>query len=305
MKYVFVDFEMSKIGKAFPEQRKVWSMEIVEIGAVMLDESFVEISAFKRYVKPEYARHINTTIYNLTGIDDYFLSGCKGIEEELEAFAKWCLSEGEDVIVYAWSESDLNQILKEYELKNLTPGEALEKVIRVWKDLQLEYDEAVGNTKPTALHRRWLRSVRISTGRCMMPWMMLLFEGIVMILVGLAAIIWSYETVKLLIILIGVWVAIIGLMQLISLIGIKGMANKWFFVVCGVLALAFGILMILNPFESAAFFVKLTGAIALVVGILTLMFAFSIRRLQHQVDKQLEKAEKDDSDIVEDAEIVE
>ena len=139
----------------------------------------------------------------------------------------------------------------------------------------------------------------------MMPWMMLLFEGIVMILVGLAAIIWSYETVKLLIILIGVWVAIIGLMQLISLIGIKGMANKWFFLVCGVLALAFGILMILNPFESAAFFVKLTGAIALVVGILTLMFAFSIRRLQHQVDKQLEKAEKDDSDIVEDAEIVE
>jgi uncharacterized membrane protein HdeD (DUF308 family) len=139
----------------------------------------------------------------------------------------------------------------------------------------------------------------------MMPWMMLLFEGIVMILVGLAAIIWSYETVKLLIILIGVWVAIIGLMQLVSLIGIKGMANKWFFVVCGVLALAFGILMILNPFESAAFFVKLTGAIALVVGILTLMFAFSIRRLQQQVDKQLEKAEKDDSDIVEDAEIVE
>lgn len=153
MKYVFVDFEMSKIGKAFPEQRKVWSMEIVEIGAVMLDESFVEISSFKRYVKPEYARHINTAIYNLTGIDDYFLSGCKGIEEELEAFAKWCLSEGEDVIVYAWSESDLNQILKEYELKNLTPGEALEKVIQVWKDLQLEYDEAVGNTRPTALHR--------------------------------------------------------------------------------------------------------------------------------------------------------
>lgn len=139
----------------------------------------------------------------------------------------------------------------------------------------------------------------------MMPWMMLLFEGIVMVLVGLAAIIWSYETVKLLIILIGIWVAIIGLMQLISLIGIQGLANKWFFVVCGFLALAFGILMILNPFESATFFVKLTGAIALVVGILTLMFAFSIRRLQHQVEKQIEKAEKDDSDIIEDAEIVE
>lgn len=139
----------------------------------------------------------------------------------------------------------------------------------------------------------------------MVPWMMLLFEAIIMVLVGLAAIIWSYETVKLLIILIGVWVAIIGLMQLVSLIGIKGMANKWFFVVCGVLALAFGILMILNPFQSAEFFVKLTGAIALVVGILTLMFAFTVRRMQHAIDKQIERSEKAQADFIEDAEIVE
>ena len=139
----------------------------------------------------------------------------------------------------------------------------------------------------------------------MVPWMMLLFEAIIMVLVGLAAIIWSYETVKLLIILIGVWVAIIGLMQLVSLIGIKGMANKWFFVVCGVLALAFGILMILNPFQSAEFFVKLTGAIALVVGILTLMFAFTVRRMQHAIDKQIERSEKAKADLIEDAEIVE
>ncbi|MBO4328782.1 MAG: DUF308 domain-containing protein [Bacteroidales bacterium] len=139
----------------------------------------------------------------------------------------------------------------------------------------------------------------------MMPWMLLLFEAIVLILVGVAAIVWSYETVKLLIILIGIWVAIIGLMQLISLIGIKGLSNKWFFVVCGVLALAFGLLMIFNPFESAEFFVKLTGAIALVVGILTLMFAFIVRREQHKIDKQLNKRQKDDSDLIEDAEIVE
>ena len=139
----------------------------------------------------------------------------------------------------------------------------------------------------------------------MMPWMLLLFEAIVLILVGVAAIVWSYETVKLLIILIGIWVAIIGLMQLISLIGIKGLSNKWFFVVCGVLALALGLLMIFNPFESAEFFVKLTGAIALVVGILTLMFAFIVRREQHKIDKQLNKRQKDDSDLIEDAEIVE
>ena len=122
--------------------------------------------------------------------------------------------------------------------------------------------------------------VSLNRKKNMLPWIMLLFEAIVMILLGVAAIIWSYETVKLLIILVGVWVAAIGLMQLISILALKGLANKWFFVSCGVLALVFGILMIVNPFESAEFFVKLTGVIALVVGILTLLFAFSVRRLQ-------------------------
>lgn len=147
--------------------------------------------------------------------------------------------------------------------------------------------------------------VSLNRRKHMLPWALLLFEAIVMILVGVAAIVWSYQTVKLLIILIGVWVAVIGLMQLISLLGIKGLANKWFFVVCGVLALSLGILMIVNPFESAEFFVKLTGVIALVVGILTLMFAFSVRRLQRKMDRRLNRGDKDHSDLIEDAEIVE
>lgn len=126
--------------------------------------------------------------------------------------------------------------------------------------------------------------VSLNRKKNMLPWGMLLLEAIIMVLLGVAAIVWSYRTVQLLIILIGIWVASIGLMQLISLIGIKGLANKWFFVICGVLALVFGILMIVNPFESAEFFVKLTGVIALVVGILTLMFAFSVRRLQRKIN---------------------
>ena len=153
MKYIFVDFEMSRIGKDFPEQRKICRMEIIEIGAIMLDESFNEVSSFKRYVKPEFARHISTAIYDLTSIDDYFLSGCKGIREELEAFAEWCLFYGEEIVVYAWSGNDLGQIQSEYLLKNLIPSVSLERVIESWQDLQAEYDEAVGATRSTALHK--------------------------------------------------------------------------------------------------------------------------------------------------------
>ncbi len=161
MKYVFVDFEMSIIGKNYKEQRKIWRQEIIEIGAVMLDESFSEVSSFKKYVKPEYARHISNTIYDLTGIDDHFLNGCNGIEEELSAFAEWCLSTGDEITIYAWSESDLTQIQKEYILKGIEPTDSLNKVIESWKDLQAEYDESVGSPAPTALHKA-LASIGVS-----------------------------------------------------------------------------------------------------------------------------------------------
>ncbi|MBP5416011.1 MAG: exonuclease domain-containing protein [Clostridiales bacterium] len=153
MNYVFVDFEMSLIGKEYRELRRICRQEIIEIGAVMLDESFSEISSFKRYVRPMYARHISNAIHDLTGIDDCQLYACNEIEEELNAFAHWCLSNGEDVVVYAWSENDLSQIQNEYLLKGLSFSEDLEKVIDSWKDLQAEYDEAVEAAKPTALHR--------------------------------------------------------------------------------------------------------------------------------------------------------
>ena len=153
MKYIFVDFEMATIGKDFMEKRKIWHQEIIEIGAVMLDESFSEIGSFKRYVKPEYARHITTAVYNLTGIDDYYLHGCKGIQDELDAFSEWCHSFGDEVCIYAWSESDLIQIQKEYLLKELTPSVNLERIISSWNDLQALYDKAVEAQRPTALHR--------------------------------------------------------------------------------------------------------------------------------------------------------
>ena len=138
----------------------------------------------------------------------------------------------------------------------------------------------------------------------MQPWGLLLFESVVMILLGVAAIVWSQKTVELLIIIIGVWVAVIGLMQLFALLTLSKFVYRGFFIVCSLLALAFGVLMIINPFESAEFFVKLTGAIALVVGILTIMFAFAVRSLQGKANRQLQK-ESASSVVVEDAEVVE
>jgi uncharacterized membrane protein HdeD (DUF308 family) len=159
--------------------------------------------------------------------------------------------------------------------------------------------------------------IAISRKKKERPWGMLLFESIVMILLGIAAIVWSEKTVDMLIIIIGVWVAVIGLMQLISLLSLSKFVYKTFYIICSILAIVFGFLMILRPFESLQFFVKITGAVALVVGILTIMFSLALRSLQGKINKKLNQAAPaetiedveaevvEDDKVVEDAEIIE
>ena len=53
MKHIFVDFEMHPIAKEYKEEKVICQREIIEFGAVMLDESFKEITSFKAFVQPE------------------------------------------------------------------------------------------------------------------------------------------------------------------------------------------------------------------------------------------------------------
>lgn len=154
MKYVFVDFEMNPIERAYSRERKLYKQEIIEIGAVMLDEDMNEVSSFKSYVKPQYSSEIARKIYELTGItkDDIFYA--KTIEVELEAFANWCVKESNDeYVVYAWSENDLKQITNEIDMKSIVISNTLQSVIDSWKDLQLEYDKVIASEKRTGLTR--------------------------------------------------------------------------------------------------------------------------------------------------------
>lgn len=69
MRYIFVDCEMQSIEAAYKKERTVCSREIIELGAVMLDNvNYREVASFKEYVKPSYAKRISSKITSLTGI---------------------------------------------------------------------------------------------------------------------------------------------------------------------------------------------------------------------------------------------
>ncbi len=151
MKHVVIDLEMNNICKK-SEARRICTMETIEIGAVMLDENLQEISSFRTYVKPEYNVGIEKKISRLTGITDDMVLNAPGFKEALHMFAGWCLGAGDEVRIYAWSESDYGQISKEIRLKDYKISEE-EQIIfgNMWFDFQKEFDSYLGFEKQLSL----------------------------------------------------------------------------------------------------------------------------------------------------------
>ena len=112
----------------------------------------------------------------------------------------------------------------------------------------------------------------------MMPWGMLLFESIVMIVLGIVAFFWSAATINLIIFAIGLWSAIIGLFMLIVIFSIKDLINRGFYIISAIMSLLFGVLLMINPFESAKVFVIISGIIAMFFGVIMMMFGFAVRK---------------------------
>ena len=151
MKHIVVDLEMNNIRQK-SEARRICTMETIEIGAVMLDDNLQEISSFRTYVKPEYSDGIEKKITNLTGITDDMVLNAPKFNEALRMFTNWCLGTGDDVTIYAWSESDYAQISKEMILKGYELSGGEEYLLGYeWSDFQREFDTNLGFEKKLSL----------------------------------------------------------------------------------------------------------------------------------------------------------
>ena len=73
-RFVCIDLEMSELTKKQRTLCKGLRNEVIQIGAVMLDENYNYISQFSSFVKPSFS-NITPTIENLTGINKPFNGG--------------------------------------------------------------------------------------------------------------------------------------------------------------------------------------------------------------------------------------
>ena len=152
MKHIVIDLEMNKIARS-SEARKICKSEIIEIGAVMLDENLQEIGNFRTYVKPEYNDKIAAEIRNLTGITYAMVANAPVFREAFRMFTNWCLGTGDEVTIYAWSDSDYNQVVKEILLKEYELSDEEHGLIDTeWTDFQNEFDAHIGFERRISLN---------------------------------------------------------------------------------------------------------------------------------------------------------
>lgn len=151
MKHIVVDLEMNNIRQK-SEARRICTNETIEIGAVMLDDNLQEISSFRTYVKPEYNDGIVPKISRLTGITDAMVANAPKFHEALRMFTNWCLGTGDEVTIYAWSDTDFNQIKKEIILKEYEVSEVERALLEnEWTDFQQEFDGHLGFERQVSL----------------------------------------------------------------------------------------------------------------------------------------------------------
>ena len=150
MQKIFIDLEMHPIPRSLKKERETCTQEIIEIGAVKLDDENTETDSFCEFVRPAYVTKIYAKFQKLTGITTEDIEQAAQITEVLPRFVDWC---GDMYEIYSWSDSDIWQIMNETKLKNLTDLPGLPYMYNHWHDFQQEFCELLHLQKVMNLGR--------------------------------------------------------------------------------------------------------------------------------------------------------
>lgn len=143
MSYVVVDLEwnqaMSSKSSVFNKLPIHLRGEIIEIGAVKLDENMRPAGEFTVDVKPVYFKRMHYKVKKLTGIDAERLSHGIAFEDAFQQFRDWC---GEDVTFLTWGYDDQGIMEQNIIIHDLDWD-----WISGWVNLQLIYNVQTGGDK--------------------------------------------------------------------------------------------------------------------------------------------------------------
>ena len=166
MNYIIFDLEWNQPPEesATVQSPVYLTGEIVQIGAVKLNDAFAMVDELRLYIRPQYYTKMHRKIATLTGIRDKdLLEKGKPFPEAFAEFQNWC---GEDFSYMTWSTSDLpmlvdNMLLHDidtdelpvcYDIQRIFDREIMRSSQRHSLDHALEILGEQGDTAHDALH---------------------------------------------------------------------------------------------------------------------------------------------------------
>lgn len=132
-RHIIVDFEMNPVDGKREDAHLLPKNEIIQIGAIKLNEEYNVVDRFNAYVCPQLNSKVTRHITKITGITTEMVVNAGTLEDVLKAFSEWM---GEERLrIYAWSENDLQQLKEECAFK----GIQIPDNMRQWLDFQAVY----------------------------------------------------------------------------------------------------------------------------------------------------------------------
>lgn len=121
MNYIVFDLEFNQAYRSKKEKNIISNekcpFEIIQIGAIKLNENFETIQTFNRLIKPHIYTTLNPFVENLTGITINDLNCSKPFKNVYEEFINFI--QGHKSIMCVWGLADIKELFRNIKYHNL------------------------------------------------------------------------------------------------------------------------------------------------------------------------------------------
>ena len=142
MQYIVLDLEWNQpISYHSPAYKSVGGkllFEMIQIGAVKVDERMQVVDSFSQLIQPQHYVRLHPRISRITHITQDDLSDAPPFNEAVAAFARWC---GEDYVLLTWGCDDISVLSQ-----NMTFFHCETELARIY-DIQKLFGDVIGTPK--------------------------------------------------------------------------------------------------------------------------------------------------------------
>jgi uncharacterized membrane protein HdeD (DUF308 family) len=109
-----------------------------------------------------------------------------------------------------------------------------------------------------------------------------LAEGIVSVIVGIVIVLWPGITALALLYVVAAWAILTGILRIVAAVQLRRVIrNEWLLIGSGAASIIFGLIAAVFPGAGILALIWLLGAWLIVLGVILIAFALSMRQLSH------------------------